>query len=241
MFRLLLLAVFTSFAQSTKTINQSGNPIFPGWYADPDAAIFNNKYWVYPTYSAKYKEQVFLDAFSSDDLVKWKKHPHVLDTAAVKWANKAMWAPAIVQKDKKYYLFFGANDIQSDNEVGGIGVAVADKPEGPYKDHLGKPLVDKLHQQENKTRQIENKVNQLAAEQSIAPKPKVDAKFRATGFMIDASNNYLVTNAHVVREAKNQLVVENINGDQFFARRKDDGAFYQVFQFPNVAGELIGF
>jgi len=142
---LLLLSGLTSLAQDTKTINQSGNPIFQGWYADPDAAIFNNKYCVYPTYSAKYREQVFLDAFSSDDLVKWKKHPHILDTAAVKWANKAMWAPAIVQKDKKYYLFFGANDIQSDKEIGGIGVAVADKPEGPYKDHLGKPLVDKFH------------------------------------------------------------------------------------------------
>jgi beta-xylosidase len=142
---LLLLSGLASLAQDTKTINQSGNPIFKGWYADPDAAIFNNKYWVYPTYSARYKEQVFLDAFSSDDLVKWKKHPHILDTAAVKWANKAMWAPAIVQKDKKYYLFFGANDIQSDKEIGGIGVAVADKPEGPYKDHLGKPLVDKFH------------------------------------------------------------------------------------------------
>mgnify|MGYP001617458521 FL=1 len=142
---LLLLTGFVSFAQGTKTINQSGNPIFPGWYADPEAAIFDNKYWVYPTYSAKYKEQVFIDAFSSDDLVKWKKHPHVLDTAAIKWANKAMWAPAIVQKDKKYYLFFGANDIQSDKEIGGIGVAVADKPEGPFKDHLGKPLDDKFH------------------------------------------------------------------------------------------------
>ena len=103
---LLLLAGFASFSQSTKTIQQSGNPIFKGWYADPDAAIFNNKYWVYPTYSAKYREQVFLDAFSSDDLVSWKKHEHILDTSAVKWANKAMWAPAIVQKDKKYYLFF---------------------------------------------------------------------------------------------------------------------------------------
>ena len=142
---LLLFAASSCFAQNTKTINQSGNPIFKGWYADPEAAIFNNKYWVYPTYSAKYKEQVFMDAFSSDDLVNWKKHEHIVDTAAIKWANKAMWAPAIVQKDKKYYLFFGANDIQSDNEIGGIGVAVADKPEGPYKDHLGKPLVDKFH------------------------------------------------------------------------------------------------
>ena len=56
-----------------------------------------------------------------------------------------MWAPAIVKKDKKYYLFFGANDIQSDNEIGGIGVAIADKPEGPYKDHIGKPLIDKFY------------------------------------------------------------------------------------------------
>ena len=56
-----------------------------------------------------------------------------------------MWAPAVVEKNKKYYLFFGANDIQSDAERGGIGVAVADRPGGPYRDHLGKPLVDKFH------------------------------------------------------------------------------------------------
>ncbi len=57
--------------QSSKIDNKqiSGNPVFPGWYADPDAAIFGSTYWVYPTYSAKYKEQVFLDAFSSQDLV----------------------------------------------------------------------------------------------------------------------------------------------------------------------------
>jgi beta-xylosidase len=56
-----------------------------------------------------------------------------------------MWAPSIVEKDKKYFLFFGANDIQSDKEYGGIGVAVADKPEGPLKDYLGHPLIDKFH------------------------------------------------------------------------------------------------
>jgi len=56
-----------------------------------------------------------------------------------------MWAPAIVEKDGKYFLFFGANDIQKYQEIGGIGVAVADKPEGPFKDYLGKPLIDKFH------------------------------------------------------------------------------------------------
>lgn len=133
----------------------SGNPIFQGWYADPVAQIFGKTYWVYPTYSAKYKEQVFMDAFSSKDLITWKKHERIIDTASIKWANKAMWAPSITQKDGKYYLFFGANDIQSDKEVGGIGVAVSDKPEGPFKDHIGKPLVDKFY---NKAQPIDQYV-----------------------------------------------------------------------------------
>ena len=123
----------------------SGNPLFPGWYADPEGAVFGNRYWIYPTYSDAYEKQVFLDAFSSRDLIKWKKHSHILDTAAVKWAHKAMWAPAIVHKDGRYFLFFAANDIQNDEETGGIGVAVADQPQGPYKDYLGKPLLDKFH------------------------------------------------------------------------------------------------
>jgi len=123
----------------------SGNPIFPGWYADPEVAVFKKQYWIFPTYSDVYEKQVFLDAFSSDDLVHWKKHPRIVDTAAIKWAKRAMWAPAIVEKDNKYFLFFAANDIQNDNEIGGIGIAVADKPEGPYKDYLGKPLIDKFY------------------------------------------------------------------------------------------------
>jgi beta-xylosidase len=134
-----------SFAQKTEKGTSSGNPIFPGWYADPEAIIFGKTYWVYPTFSAPYNKQVFLDAFSSPDLVNWKKHERILDTSAVKWAKRAMWAPSIIKKDDKYFLFFGANDIQSDAESGGIGLAVADKPEGPFKDYLGKPLVDKFH------------------------------------------------------------------------------------------------
>jgi len=138
---LLLAIASTSTAQPVT----SGNPIIKGWYADPEAAIFNDQYWIYPTYSDKYNKQVFFDAFSSTDLVHWTTHPHILDTAAIKWAKRAMWAPAIVQKDKKYYFFFAANDIQNDNEKGGIGVAVADSPQGPFKDHLGKPLIDKFY------------------------------------------------------------------------------------------------
>ena len=137
-FVIFLLAASGGYAQQ-------GNPIFKGWYADPDAAIFKGMYWVYPTYSAKYREQVFMDAYSSKDLKTWKKYDRIIDTSAVKWAKKAMWAPAIIKKGKEYFLFFGANDIQNNNELGGIGVAVSKEPYGPFIDHLGKPLVDKFY------------------------------------------------------------------------------------------------
>ncbi|MCE6987662.1 glycoside hydrolase family 43 protein [Dyadobacter sp. CY323] len=142
-----------SFSQSPKKSSDgpardkatSGNPVFPGWYADPEGIIFNKTFWIYPTFSAPYNKQVHFDAFSSKDLITWQKHENILDTSAIKWAKRAMWAPSIIEKDNKYYFFFGANDIQSDNEYGGIGVAVADRPEGPFKDLLGKPLIDKFH------------------------------------------------------------------------------------------------
>ncbi|WP_237144850.1 glycoside hydrolase family 43 protein [Pontibacter pamirensis] len=121
----------------------AGNPVFEGWYADPEGIIYDDKYWIYPTYSAPFDEQVFMDAFSSPDLLHWTKHERIIDTAEVKWAKRAMWAPGVLQKDGKYYLFFAANDVH-EGEIGGIGVAVADKPEGPFKDLLGKPLINDI-------------------------------------------------------------------------------------------------
>jgi len=140
-----ILFVIISFHVHAQEKSNSGNPVFAGWYADPEGAILNGLYWIYPTYSDVYEKQVFFDAFSSSDLVHWTKHEHILDTASVKWAKRAIWAPSIAEKGGKYFLFFGANDIQSNAEYGGIGVAVADKPAGPFKDYLGKPLVDKFY------------------------------------------------------------------------------------------------
>lgn len=133
----------------------SGNPLFPGWYADPEGIVFGDTYWIFPTYSAAYEKQVFMDAFSSPDLLHWEKHPHVIDTAVIRWAKHAMWAPAAIEKGGRYYLFFSANDIQQpgspgweDNPLsrtGGIGVAVASQPGGPYHDLLGQPLISTFH------------------------------------------------------------------------------------------------
>lgn len=121
----------------------SGNPVFDGWYADPEVIVYDDKYWIYPTFSAEYEKQVKFDCFASPDLVNWTKHENIIDTTEVKWAWRAMWAPGVIEKDGKYYFFFAANDVHK-GEVGGIGVSVADSPEGPFKDLLGKPLINEI-------------------------------------------------------------------------------------------------
>ncbi|MDP4290472.1 MAG: glycoside hydrolase family 43 protein [Bacteroidota bacterium] len=146
---LCLLAICT-FAQTNsssagKKALTSGNPIADGWYADPESRVFGKEYWIYPTYSAAYNKQTYFDAFSSRDLIHWTKHPHVLDTANIKWAKRAVWAPSPIYANGKYYMFFAANDIQNDQQIGGMGVAVASRPEGPFRDALGKPLIGKFY------------------------------------------------------------------------------------------------
>lgn len=162
---LALGLVFSSCGVMKERKTTSGNPIAEGWYADPEAAVLDGKYWIFATYSdiwtpdgsepkypaerteafnQLYNIQTFLDAFSSKDLVHWEKHSHVIDNNVIPWVKYAMWAPAIFEHNGKYYLFFSGNDIQNDNQYGGIGVAVADSPGGPYKDHIGKPLINRF-------------------------------------------------------------------------------------------------
>ncbi len=162
LFILLLISIAMSCSQ--KSAQMSGNPVFEGWYADPEAIIYGDEYWIFPTTSEvtgpdgkayipdretkainkSYNAQTYMDAFSSKDLVNWTKHSKVLSIENISWLEYALWAPSVIHANGKYYLFFGANDIQNDNEYGGIGVAVSDKPEGPYKDALGKPLISSI-------------------------------------------------------------------------------------------------
>ena len=119
------------------------NPISEQWYADPEAIIYGSECWIYPTWSQPFDEQLHFDAFSSKDLRNWTKHENILTRDGVNWIRRALWAPAAIMHDGRYYLFFSANDIH-EGEHGGIGVAVADKPEGPYTDAIGEPLIGEI-------------------------------------------------------------------------------------------------
>ncbi|MEO6733030.1 MAG: family 43 glycosylhydrolase [Ferruginibacter sp.] len=111
--------------------------VLPEVYADPHIAVFGKKFYIYPTTDGfeGWKATSFT-CWSSPDLVKWKHESVVLDFPKdLSWAKDRAWAPAIAYKKGKYYYYFSAET--------NIGVAVSDKPTGPFKDVLGKPLVRK--------------------------------------------------------------------------------------------------
>lgn len=118
------------------------NPIVDGWYADPEARKYGDKYYIYVT-GSKVKNN--LDAFSSYDLVNWEKHEAVIKMEEFPHVHKCVWAPTIIEKGGKYYLIFASNDIHSDEEPGGLEIAVADKPEGPFRAFIEGSLVPEFH------------------------------------------------------------------------------------------------
>ncbi len=125
------------------TASIANNPALNGFYADPDVMYSEKtaKYYIYPTSDGfNGWSGTYFKTFSSPDLVNWTDEGIILDLEKeVTWAKKNAWAPCIMEKKVgnayKYYFYFTAAQK--------IGAAVADKPEGPFKDS-GKPLVDKL-------------------------------------------------------------------------------------------------
>lgn len=114
------------------------NPIIRDQFsADPTARVFNGKVYLYPSHDiiAPADKNLRKDwfcmedyhVFSSDNLIDWTDHGVIVTQTKVPWLTKYnydMWAPDCIFKNGKYYFYFPV--------AGKIGVATADKPEGPY-------------------------------------------------------------------------------------------------------------
>jgi hypothetical protein len=136
---LVILASILLFIGSTS----AQNPIIRDQFtADPTARVFNGKVYLYPSHDIRAPESFArkdwfcmedYHVFSSSNLTDWTDHGVIVSQDKVEWVNPtsfSMWAPDCVEKNGKYYFYFPAN-IKTGKGFG-IGVAIADKPEGPY-------------------------------------------------------------------------------------------------------------
>ena len=120
------------------------NPIIRDRFtADPTARVFNGKVYLFPSHDIKapddYPRKDWFcmndyHVYSSENLTDWEDHGVILSQQDVPWGNPkaySMWAPDCVEKGGKYYFYFP--DVGKPPKRGfGIGVAIAEHPEGPY-------------------------------------------------------------------------------------------------------------
>ena len=124
------------------TAANAQNPIIRDQFtADPTARVFNNKVYLYPSHDilppAGQRQDWFCmedyHVFSSENLTDWTDHGVIVTQNKVPWVRPdsySMWAPDCVERNGKYYFYFPS--VPKDGRGFGIGVAVADRPEGPF-------------------------------------------------------------------------------------------------------------
>lgn len=109
--------------------------------ADPSAHVFNGKIYVYPSHDLAHEgedndegDEYQMEDYhilSIDNLdAECVDNGEALNMRDVPWVSKQMWAPDCAFKNGKYYLYFPARDKDG---IFRLGVAVSDKPEGPFK------------------------------------------------------------------------------------------------------------
>ena len=143
-FHCMLNLVFLIAALTSAVFAQ--NPIIRDQFtADPAARVFEGKIYLYPSHDILAGEgrgrigwfcMEDYHVFSSDNLVDWTDHGVIISQDKVPWANPkaySLWAPDAIYRNGKYFFYFPAP--AKDTTLGrgfSIGVAVSDKPYGPF-------------------------------------------------------------------------------------------------------------
>lgn len=103
------------------------NPLLPDKYCIPDveAHACNGRLYLYGSMDIPGNDDYCSNrhhVFSSDDMCSWTDHG-----VCYQRENELLYAPDCIEKDGKHYLYYCTNHFQE-------GVAVSDRPEGPFAD-----------------------------------------------------------------------------------------------------------
>ena len=147
------LALLSCTAQNscTSTGEKPESPS-PATYSNPLPVAFGDPYVLYDSDGRYYMYGTGGGAkngyavYSSPDLVNWTNEGQVYYGATEdSWCIGAFWAPEVYKVRDKYYMFYSAqwrDNPTNEGENFRIGVAVADKPTGPFHDINNAPLYD---------------------------------------------------------------------------------------------------
>ncbi len=123
------------------------NPIIQtNFTADPAPLVYEGTVYLYTSHDeddATGFKMLNWRLYTSTDMANWTDHGAVASLATFPWAVQSndAWAPQVIARDGKFYLYVPISVPGWPKNV--IAVGVADTPTGPFKDSLGHPLIEK--------------------------------------------------------------------------------------------------
>lgn len=127
---------------SLASLCRADNPVTQTHFSpDPAPMVYKNTVYMYtgddiPGFDFYYMTK--WRVLSSTDMVNWTDYGVPISLESFSWARDRAWAAQCIERDGKFYWYICA---QSDKNDMSIGVAVSDSPTGPFKDAIGKPLI----------------------------------------------------------------------------------------------------
>jgi arabinoxylan arabinofuranohydrolase len=121
---------------------RADNPIVQTIYtADPAPLVYNGRVYLYTGHDedgSTYFTMREWRVWSSSDMVNWTDHGSPMSLATFSWASADAWAGQAVNRNGKFYWYV---PMRMSNGSTAIGVGVSDSPTGPFRDALGRPLI----------------------------------------------------------------------------------------------------
>lgn len=122
------------------------NPVVQTFYtADPAPMVYDGTVYMYTSHDEDSTVDNFFTmydwrCYSTKDMVNWTDHGVVASLKDFDWMDKTngAWAPQCIERNGKFYLYVPIHGE-------GISVLVSDSPTGPFKDPIGKRLIDSDH------------------------------------------------------------------------------------------------
>lgn len=124
------------------SVARADNPVIQTHYSpDPAPMVYKNTVYMYTGDDIPGTDFYYMTKWrvaSSTDMVNWTDHGVQISLESFKWARDRAWAAQCIERNGKFYWYICAQTVQNDMA---IGVAVSDSPTGPFKDAIGKPLI----------------------------------------------------------------------------------------------------
>lgn len=110
------------------------NPVFQPVLADPTVVKANGFFYAYGTEDNWGTEGGYhlVPVLKSKDLVNWTYQSNAFQRKPSWKPQGGIWAPDVTEVDGKYLMYYSYSTWGDSNP--GIGLAIADKPEGPFTD-----------------------------------------------------------------------------------------------------------